>query len=201
MASRLRELPELTSFRRTSNRHRSLRPASQFTNHKVDSIIHPFAQQPTHPCPHFEIRPIMSFPSTTLANQFYVTRALDIIKMKAFLPCEIDDPGNNYQATITEIVLDPLRIPEVNAHYRAAGYCVPDDSQVFAVTADGSILVWGGLNSVIHLQKGDSLKSFYEGKHLAFNDIRDLTARFKTKNKRVEIDEMIAQLEATYGSE
>jgi len=141
----------------------------------------------------------MSFPLNTLNNQYYVTRALDIIKMKAFVPCEVDDRFTNYKATITEIVFDPLKIPEVNERYKAVGYHVPDDWHVFAVTDDGSILIWGGMNSVFHVQKGEPITTLFDENHIAFNDIRDLTARFKTKNKRGEIDELIAALENTYG--
>ena len=134
-----------------------------------------------------------------LLSRTYASRALDVIKMKAFVPCEVDDRLNNYKARIVEAVFDPLRISEVNARFRAAGYDFTDDMQVIAVTEDGSILLWGGLNSVFHLGKGEKIEGAFDEKHLAFNDILDLTNRFKIKNKKVEIDELVAQLKKTYG--
>lgn len=134
-----------------------------------------------------------------LLSRTYATRALDVAKMKAFIPCEVDDELNNYKAKIVEMVFDPLRIPEVNARFSAAGYDFADDMQVIAVTEDGSILLWGGLNSVFHLGKGEKIAGPFDEDHLAFNDILDLTARFKIKNKKVEIDELIAELKTTYG--
>jgi hypothetical protein len=134
-----------------------------------------------------------------LLQRTYASRALDVAKMKAFAPCEVDDPLNNYNAKIAEVVFDPLRIPEVNGRFKAAGYDVGDDMQVIAVTEDGSILLWGGLNSVFHLRKGEKIDGAFDEKHLAFNDILHLTNRFKIKNKKVEIDELIAQMKKTYG--
>jgi hypothetical protein len=134
-----------------------------------------------------------------LLQRTYASRALDVAKMKAFAPCEVDDPLNNYKAKIVEVVFDPLRIPEVNGRFKAVGYDFGDDMQVIAVTEDGSILLWGGLNSVFHLRKGEKIDEAFDLKHLAFNDILDLTNRFKIKNKKVEIDELIAQLKKAYG--
>ena len=134
-----------------------------------------------------------------LLSRTYASRALDVAKMKAFVPCEVDDRLNNYKAKITEVVFDPLRIPEVNARFTAVGYHFSDDMQVIAVTEDGSILLWGGLNSVFHLRKGEKIEGIFDEKHLAFNDILDLTQRFKIKNKKVEIDELVARLKKTYG--
>jgi len=119
--------------------------------------------------------------------------------MKAFVPCEVDDRLNNFRARIVEAVFEPLRIPEVNARFRAAGYDFTDDMQVIAVTEDSSILLWGGLNSVFHLRIGEKIEGAFDEKRLAFNDILDLTQRFKIKNKKVEIDELVAQLKKTYG--
>jgi hypothetical protein len=132
---------------------------------------------------------------TSLLQRSYVTSCLDIVKMKAFVPCEVDDALNNYKATITEVVFHPLKIKETNARYAKAGYIIPPDFAVIACTADGKILLWGGLNSVYYLQKGEELDRSLEV-NLAFNDIVDLTQRFKTKNKKAEIDELLAQLKA-----
>lgn len=129
-----------------------------------------------------------------LLQRTYASRALDVIKMKAFVPCQVSNELNNYKARIVEVVFDPLRIREVNARFKAAGYNIGDDMQVIAVNEDGSILLWGGLNSVFHLRKGETINGTFDLKHLAFDDILDLTQRFKIKNKKVEIDEMIAHL-------
>jgi hypothetical protein len=134
-----------------------------------------------------------------LLSRTYASRALDVIKMKAFVPCEVDDRLTNYKARIVEAVFDPLRIPEVNARFRAAGYDFTDEMQAIAVTGDGSILLWGGFNSVFRLGKGEKMEGEFDEKHLAFNDILHLTNRFKIKNKQVEIDELVAQMKETYG--
>jgi hypothetical protein len=55
------------------------------------------------------------------------------------------------------------------------------------------------LNSVFHLRKGEKIEGAFDQKHLAFNDVLDLTDRFKIKNKKVEVDELVAQLQKTYG--
>jgi hypothetical protein len=137
----------------------------------------------------------------SLLQRSFASRALDVAKMRAFVPCEVEDRLNEYKAKIVEAVYDPLCIPEVNARFRAAGYDFSDDMQVIAVTEDGSILLWGGLNSVFHLRKGEKIAGPFDEKHLAFNDILNLTNRFKIKNKKVEIDELIASLKKKYGGE
>ena len=133
-----------------------------------------------------------------LLQRTFATRALDVVKMKAFVPCQIDDTLNNYKARMVEVVYDPLRIPQVNNRFKAAGYEFDEDMQVIAVNEEDSILLWGGLNSVFHLRKGETIGGAFDETHLAFNDILDLTQRFKTKNKKVEIDELIAQMKKTY---
>jgi hypothetical protein len=135
----------------------------------------------------------------TLLQRTFASRALDVAKMKAFVPCDVEDRLNNYKARILEAVYDPLNIPETNAKFRAAGYEFDDSMQVIAVTDDGEILLWGGLNSVYHLGKGEKITGAFDEKHLAFNDILNLTNRFKIKNKKVEIDELIASLKTKYG--
>lgn len=135
-----------------------------------------------------------------LLSRTFASRALDVVKMKAFVPCEVENQFKSYKARIVEHVYDPVRVPEVNGRFKAAGFEFADDMQVIAVTEDGSILLWGGLNSVFHLRKGERISGVFDRKHLAFNDILDLTNRFKIKNKKVEIDELIAQLKKTYGN-
>jgi hypothetical protein len=135
----------------------------------------------------------------SLLQRSVVSRALDVAKMKAFVPCDVEDELNHYKVRIVEAVYDPLCVPEVNARFRAAGYDFPDDMQVIAVTGDGSILLWGGLNSVYHLRKGETAASAFDEEHLAFNDILDLTGRFKIRNKKPEMDDLIAKLKQKYG--
>ena len=135
-----------------------------------------------------------------LLQRSYASSCLDIVKMKAFVPCEVEDELNNYKATITEIVFDPLKIKEVNARFEAAGYIIREDFAVIAVTGGGAIVVWGGLNSVYYLQKDEELDDSLEV-NLAFNDIVHLTRRFKIKNKKTEIDDLISQLKQQHSKE
>ena len=123
---------------------------------------------------------------THLLQRTLASRALDIVKMKAFTPCEVDDHLNDYKAKIVEVVFDPLRIPEVNGRFEAEGYNVGDGMLVIAVNEDGSILLWGGANSVFHLHKGEKIAGPFDEKHLAFNDILDLTGRFKVQSSKVK---------------
>lgn len=134
-----------------------------------------------------------------LLQRSLASRALDIVKMKAFVPCDVDEPRLEYKTRIVETAYDPLCVPETNARFKSAGYDVPDDMQVIAVCENGEILMWGGLNSVYHIGKGQKFAAL-DGEHMAFNDILDLTNRFKIKNKKVEIDELIAKLNDKYGA-
>jgi hypothetical protein len=136
-----------------------------------------------------------------LLQRSFATTCLDIVKMKAFVPCQVEDEFTAYQTTMVEIVFDPLRIEEVNARFKAAGYEVDEGMQVIAVNEDGSILLWGGLNSVFHLRPGEHIEDAFDEQHLAFEDLLDLTKRFNIKNKKGEIDELIAQLKTTYSQE
>jgi hypothetical protein len=133
-----------------------------------------------------------------LLQRSFASSALDVAKLKAVAPCDVDDPINGYKGRITEAVFDPLRIEEVNARFVAEGYKVPDGTQVIAVTATGEILIWGGFNSVFRLAKGEELVGAFD--KLAFADILDLTQRFKFKNKKPEIDELIAGLTRKYSA-
>jgi hypothetical protein len=133
---------------------------------------------------------------TYLMQRSYASTALDITKMKAFTPCDIDSWKTSFKARMTDVVFDPLRIEEVNAKFIAAGYKVPDDTSVIAITDDDTILIWGGANSVYHLRKGGEIKGGLDD--LAFEEISDLTRLFKIKNKKVEIDGLIAQLKEKY---
>jgi len=134
-----------------------------------------------------------------LNQRITASRALEVVKLKTFVPCEVENQFKTYKSKIIEHVYDPLRVEEVNARFTAAGYDVSDDDvQVIAVNEDGSILLWGGLNSVFHLRKGEKIAHCLDTKHIAFDDILDLTNPFKIKNKKVEIDELIAKLKLKY---
>ena len=132
-----------------------------------------------------------------MLQRSYASSCLDVMKMRAFVPCEVNDELNNYKATVAEVVFDPLKVKETKAKYAKAGYIIPKDFAVIALTADEKILLWGGMNSVYYLQKGEELDESWEV-NLAFNDILDLTQRFKIKNKKTEIDELLAQLKELY---
>jgi len=134
---------------------------------------------------------------TYLLQRSYASSCLDVMKMRAFVPCQVADELNNYKATITEVVFDPLKVKKTNARYAKSGYIIPRDFAVIALTDDKRILLWGGMNSVYYLQKGEELDKSLE-MNLAFNDIVDLTQRFKIKNKKPEIDDLLAQLKELY---
>jgi hypothetical protein len=135
---------------------------------------------------------------TYLLQRSYASSCLDVMKMKAFVPCDVADELNKYKANISEVVFDPLKVQETNAQYTKAGYIIPDDFAVIALTTDKKILLWGGLNSVYYLRKGEKLHKSLE-KNLAFNDIVDLTNHFKIKNKKPELDALLAQLHELHG--
>ena len=99
---------------------------------------------------------------TYLFQRSYASSCLDIVKLKASVPCEVEDEVTGYSGKITEMVFDPLKIPETNAKFEAAGYIVPEDFAVIGLTADKKILVWGGVNSVYYLKEGEELDESLE---------------------------------------
>ena len=133
---------------------------------------------------------------TYLLQRSIASIMLDISKMKAFTPCEVESRRKSFKARMTEVVFDPLRIEGVNDKFKAAGYNVPGNSKVIAVTEDGTLLVWGGANSVFHLPKGAEIDGLHD--NVAFDNISDLTRLFKTKSTKVEIDTLITQLQEKY---
>jgi len=126
--------------------------------------------------------------------QSNATRSLELIKMKPLMPCTVEDRINKFKSTIKEIVFDPERVEEVNKQFVTAGYNLREDFdfKVIAVNDDDSILCWGGLNSVYHLKKGETIVGGFD--NLAFNDIAHLTEKFNIENKKAEIKAMIAKL-------
>jgi hypothetical protein len=131
-----------------------------------------------------------------LLQRTFASHALDIVKMSNLVPCEVENPLNNFHCRIVEIVFDPLHIPDVNKRFRADGYKVPQTMQVIAINGDGSILLWGGANSIFHLRKGDVITGPADEKHIAFEDILGLTKRFNIRNTKSEIDDLIFRLRA-----
>ena len=133
-----------------------------------------------------------------LLQRSYASTALDVAKLKNFTPCDVQNRLGPYKGRIIKIVFDPLHIEDVDAEYRAAGYKVDDELHVIAETESGEILLWGGFNSIYHLKKGEKIVGAFD--NIAFEDVRDLTQQFKIKNRKPEIDELIAQLKAKYSS-
>ena len=124
---------------------------------------------------------------------------LDLIKMRSLVPVEVEDEPTGHKTKIVEMVFDPMQIPETNARFQSAGFLIPDEMNVIAVNGDGTILVWEGrLNCVLWLRKGKPISDGWE-ENMAFQDLRDLTGRFKIKNKKPEIDDMIAALKKAFG--
>lgn len=122
---------------------------------------------------------------------------LELTKMRLLVPAEVEDELTGYKAKIVEMVFEPLRIAEVNQRFTASGFILPEETNVIAVNDDDTILVWGGANSVLWLRKGEPIHEDWEP-NMAFQDLRDLTDRFNIKNKKAEIDDMIAQIKEAF---
>ena len=132
-----------------------------------------------------------------LAQRSIASRFLDIVKMKSFVPCDVEAPLTGYKAKIVQVVFDPLQMEEVNESFRHSGYYVGDRMNVIAVTDNQSILLLG--NSVVSFVcKNERIQGVLDDAHVAFYDIMDLTRQFKIKNKKTEIDELVAKLKAKY---
>jgi hypothetical protein len=141
-----------------------------------------------------------------LLRQHYASRCLDLLKMKSLVPRDVECPPNQFKRRIVEVVFDPLRIREVNARFKADGYLFDDGdpgsadghgtAAVIAVNDDGSILLWGGLNSVYCLPKGERSTGFLD--KIAFDDINHLVRLFPIRNGKAEVQAMIERLERHY---
>lgn len=132
-------------------------------------------------------------PNRTL-GRVMASRALEVLKLRGFVPCDVRCHRTGFKARIIELVFDPLRIAEVNARFSAEGYLVGERMTVIAVTDNGSILLWGGANSVYHLGRGEALPDILS--NIAFEDILHLTGPFRIKNTKAEIDRFISDLRA-----
>jgi hypothetical protein len=129
---------------------------------------------------------------------------LNIVQIKAFVPREVEDKLTHYKTKIVEIVFDPLRIEEVNAKFKAAGFELNEKMglRVVALNYDGSILVWGGWNSLFHLRPGEHITGVMDAEHLAFQDLSEFFDLFEIrKNKKAEIDSLIDQFKKLYGED
>lgn len=129
----------------------------------------------------------------------YAGDCLHLIKMRAMVPIDLENSILGYKCRIVEMVFDPARMAEVNGRFTDEGYLIPEKMNVIAVNDDGTILVWGGANCVFWLRKGEPIAKGWDD-NLAFEDLGDLTHRFKIRNKKPEIDEMIAELKRVFGS-
>ncbi len=124
---------------------------------------------------------------------------LDLIKMRSLVPIEVEDELTGYKTNIVEVVFDPVHISETNARFQTAGFLIPDEMNVIAVNDDGAILLWEArLNCILWLRKGEPISDDWED-NMAFQDLRDLTGQFKIKNKKAEVDDMIAALKKAFG--
>ena len=134
-----------------------------------------------------------------LLQRSFASDCVDLAKMKSLVPREVEDKLTGYKTTIVEVVFDPLRIEEVNARFKSEGYVFDDSMKVIAVTEDGSILLWGGFNSVYHIKRGERITGAFDEQHLGFQDLMNLTQLFKIKRKKVDIDAILAQLKKAFG--
>lgn len=132
-----------------------------------------------------------------LAQRSMASRFLDIVKMKSFVPCEVEAPLTGYKAKIVQVVFDPLKMEEVNESFRQSGYYVGDGMNVIAVMDDRSILLLGN-SAVSFVGKNEKIQGVLDDSHVAFYDIMDLTRQFKIKNKKTEIDELVVKLKAKH---
>lgn len=135
----------------------------------------------------------------SILQRSFASDCVDFAKIKSLVPREVECELTGYKTKVVEIVFDPFQIEQVNARFKADGYIFDDSMKVIAVTEDGSILLWGGCNSVYHLKRGETITGLLDEKHLGFEDLLDFTQPFKTKRKKVEIDEMLAKLKEAYG--
>ena len=129
----------------------------------------------------------------------YAGDCLHLIKMRTMVPIDVENPILGYKCRIVEMVFDPARMAEVNGRFADEGYLIPEKMNAIAVNDDGTILVWGGANCVFWLRKGEPIAKGWDD-NLAFEDLGDLTHRSKIRNKKPEIDDMIAQLKRVFGS-
>jgi hypothetical protein len=134
-----------------------------------------------------------------LLRQHYAARCVELLKMKALVPRDVECPPNQFRRRVV-VVFDPLRVAEVNARFKDDGYLFGDDADpgaaVVAVNDDGSVLVWGGLNSVYCLRRGERSTGLLD--KIAFDDIAQLIRPFGIKNTKAEVAAMTEQLKRHY---
>lgn len=133
-----------------------------------------------------------------MLQRSFASDCVDFAKIRSLVLREVECKLTGYKTKVVEIVFDPFRIEEVNARFKAEGYIFDDGMKVIAVTDDLSILLWGGLNSVYHVKRGETITGAFDEKHLGFHDLLDFTQPFKTKRRKVEIDEMLVKLKEAY---
>jgi hypothetical protein len=127
----------------------------------------------------------------------FATHFVKIDKIKALVPRTVKAQANGRPIKIREIVFDPLQIKKVNAKFTNDGSILDDRKYVIAVNADGSILVWGGANSVFRLRAGARITGALDERRLAFEDISHFTDAFEVEATKKEVDAMIAKLKGS----
>ncbi len=142
----------------------------------------------------------MSHSISHVVQRLFATHFVQLEKMKHLVPRKIKSQCSSRRMTIAEVVFDPLQIEKVNAKFKGSGFLFDDPMHVIAVNDDGSILLWGGANSVFHLRPGERIRGALDEKHLVFEDIRHLTDLFGIEVKKKDVDEMISKLKARWSS-
>ena len=87
----------------------------------------------------------------------FATRFVELEKIKSLVPRTIKAQVKGRRIAVAKVVFDPLRMKKVNAEFKDNGFFLDDRNNVIAMNADGSILVWGGANSVFRLRRGERI--------------------------------------------
>ncbi|HEY5913132.1 MAG TPA: hypothetical protein VJA21_21285 [Verrucomicrobiae bacterium] len=127
----------------------------------------------------------------------FATHFVKLEKMRTLVPRTIKAQWNGRPIKVREIVFDPLQIKKVKAKFTEAGFILDDRKHVLAVNADGSILVWGGANSVFRLRAGARITGALDERRLAFEDIGHFTDAFEVDATKKEVDAMIGKLKGS----
>jgi hypothetical protein len=135
--------------------------------------------------------------SQSLVKRSFATHFVKLEKMRTLVPRTVKAQWSGRPIKVKAIVFDPLQLQKVNAKFTDDGFILDDRKYVIAVNADGSILVWGGANSVFRLRAGARITGALDEKRLAFEDISHFTDAFEVDATKKEVDAMIARLKGS----